>query len=155
MTPSTCGSCPGTIVRVTDDFAPDLIRVTDLDRKVVEQRLRVAHADGSLTLDELDERLANLWLTKTRRDLAGLTKDLPAPLPPPPPPAPPKPNHARTAMRVLTAIWLSVSVINLVIWLMVSLINFDPAYPWFLWPMLPPGAVLGVLWWLGVGRTRS
>jgi hypothetical protein len=143
------------MVRVTDDFAPDQIRVTDLDRKATEARLRLAHADGSLTLNELDERLANLWLTKTRRDLAELTRDLPAPQPPPPPPMPPKPDHARTTMRVLTAIWLSVSVVNLVIWFMVSLINFDVIYPWFLWPMLPPGAVLGVLWWLGVGRTRS
>ncbi|MCE7005755.1 DUF1707 domain-containing protein [Kibdelosporangium philippinense] len=137
---------------MTDDFAPDLVRVTDLDRKAVEARLRMAHTDGSLTLTELDERLANLWLTKTRRDLATLIRDLPAPAPPPPPP---KPDNARKAMRVLTAIWLSVSAINLVIWLMVSLISLDPAYPWFLWPMLPPGAVLGVLWWLGVGRTRS
>src|SRR5262245_18769804 len=143
------------MVRVTDDFSHDQIRVTDQDRKGVEARLRLAHADGSITLNELDERLANLWLTKTRRDLAGLTRDLPAPLPPPPPAPPPKPNNARTAMRVLTAIWLSISLVNLVIWFMVSLINFDLFYPWFLWPMLPPGAVLGVLWWLGVGRTRS
>jgi hypothetical protein len=140
------------MVGVTDDFAPDHIRVTDLDRKATEARLRMAHTDGSLTLDELDERLANLWRTKTRRDLAALTADLPAPLPPPPPP---KPDNARTAMKVLTAIWLSVSAVNLVIWVLVSVIGFDLAYPWFLWPFLPPGVVLGVLWWLGVGRTRS
>ncbi|CAM4128596.1 DUF1707 domain-containing protein [Kibdelosporangium persicum] len=140
---------------MTDDFAPDLIRVTDLDRKATEARLRVAHANGSLTLDELDERLANLWLTRTRRDLADLVRDLPAPPAPPPPPAPPKPDKARTAMKVLTAIWLSVSAVNLVIWVMVSLLSLDVAYPWFIWPLLPPGAVLGVLWWSGVGRTRS
>jgi DUF1707 SHOCT-like domain len=140
--------------RVTDDFVPDLIRVTDLDRKATEARLRVAHADGSLTLDELDQRLANLWLTKTRRDLAGLTVDLPAPQPPPPLPVPPRPSDARVAMKVLTTIWLAVSAINLVIWVMVSVIDFELAYPWFLWPLLPPGAVLAVLWWTGVGRSR-
>ncbi|MBP2322487.1 hypothetical protein JOF56_002872 [Kibdelosporangium banguiense] len=137
---------------MTDDFAPDLIRVTDIDRKAMEARLRVAHTNGSLTLDELDERLAVLWQTKTRGDLAALVRDLPPPAPPPPLA---KPNHARTTMKVLTAIWLSVSAVNLIIWLMVSMISFDVAYPWFLWPMLPPGAVLGVLWWLGVGRSRS
>lgn len=142
------------MVRVTDDFSADLIRVTDLDRKATEARLRLAHAEGSLTLDELDERLANLWLTKNRRDLATLVRDLPAPQPPPPPPAPPGPNHARTAMKVLTAIWLSVSAVNLVVWVMVCLINFEFLYPWFLWPFLPPGVVLAVLWWLGVGRSR-
>jgi hypothetical protein len=141
------------MVSVTDDFAPDLIRVTDLDRKATEARLRVAHTNGSLTLDELDERLGVLWLTKTRADLVALVRDLPMPPPPAPPPAPPKPNPARTTMKVLTAIWLSLSSVNLIIWLMVSLISFDIAYPWFLWPFLPPGAVLAVLWWLGVGRT--
>jgi hypothetical protein len=141
------------MVGVTDDFAPDLIRVSDLDRKVTEARLRVAHSDGSLTLDELDERLGELWRTKTKRDLVALVRDLPMPPRPAPPPAPPKPNHARTVMKVLTTIWLSVSAVNLIIWLMVSLIGFEIAYPWFLWPFLPPGAVLAVLWGLGVGRT--
>ncbi|MBE1467198.1 DUF1707 SHOCT-like domain-containing protein [Kibdelosporangium phytohabitans] len=140
---------------MTDDFAPDLIRVTDLDRKATEARLRLAHTDGSLTLDELDERLANLWLTRTRRDLTDLVRDLPAPQPPPPPPAPPKPDGALMAMRVLTVIWLAVSAVNLVIWLIVSVTSFELAYPWFIWPLVPPGAVLGVLWWSGVGRTRS
>jgi hypothetical protein len=145
------------MVGVTDDFTPDLIRVTDLDRKATEARLQMAHASGSLTLGELDERLGELWQARTRRDLAVLVRDLPALAPPPPLfpplPVPPKPNHSRTAMKVLTAIWLSVSAVNLIIWLMVSLISFDVAYPWFLWPLLPPGAVLAVLWGLGVGRT--
>ena len=57
-------------------------------------------------------------------------------------------------MKVLTTIWLAVSAINLVIWVLVSVIDFDLVYPWFLWPFLPPGAVLAVLWWLGVGRSR-
>nr|WP_198151393.1 DUF1707 domain-containing protein [Kibdelosporangium sp. MJ126-NF4] len=140
---------------MTDDFAPDLIRVTDYDRKGTEARLRLAHTDGSLTLDELDQRLANLWLTRTRRDLADLVRDLPAPLPPAPPAPPPKRDPARVTMAVLTAIWLSISAINLVIWLVVSVTTFELVYPWFIWPLLPPGAVLGVLWWLGVGRTRS
>lgn len=142
------------MVGVTDDFASDLMRVTDLDRKAVEARLRTAHVDGSITLAELDDRLVQLWQTKTRRDLALLTIDLPAPAPPEPPAPPVKPSGAETGMKVLTAIWLSVSAVNLVIWVLVSVLSFDIAYPWFLWPLIPPGAVLGVLWAMGVGRSR-
>jgi hypothetical protein len=128
---------------VTEGIPPDLMRVTDIDRRATDARLRVAHAEGSLTLDELDERLGVLWQARTKRDLAVLTLDLPMPLPPPPPP---KPSTAHTAMKVLTTIWLSVSAANLIIWFMVSVMSGDMAYPWFLWPLLPPGAVLGVLW---------
>jgi hypothetical protein len=119
------------------------MRVSDLDRKAVETRLRLAHADGSLTLDEFDQRLLALWESKTRADLALLTVDLPVPLPPPPPA---KPAPGRQAMKVLTAIWLSVSAVNLTIWLIVCVTTATLVYPWFVWPLLAPGAVLGVLW---------
>jgi Domain of unknown function (DUF1707) len=121
------------------------MRVTDIDRKATEARLRLAHVEGSITLNELDERLGALWQAMTRRDLAILTMDLPAPLPAPAP-VPAQVNKAHTAMKVLTAIWLCASAVNFIIWMMVSLISGDFAYPWFLWPLLPPGAVLAVLW---------
>jgi hypothetical protein len=121
------------------------MRVSDIDRKAVETRLRHAHVDGSLTLDELDERLGVLWQTKTRSDLAVLTMDLPLPKPPPPPPPPPRPSGGRQAMKVLTAIWLSAVAVNATIWLILCVTSLSLVYPWFIWVMLPPGAVLGVL----------
>jgi hypothetical protein len=121
------------------------MRVSDIDRKAVETRLRNAHVDGSLTLDELDERLVVLWQTRTRADLAVLTMDLPLPKPLPPLPPPPRPSGGRQALKVLTAIWLSVVAVNLTIWLILCVTTFSVVYPWFIWVMLPPGAVLGVL----------
>jgi hypothetical protein len=103
----------------------------------------MAHTDGSLTLDEFDQRLLALWQTRTRADLALLTMDLPAPLPPAPPV---KTSAGRQAMKVLTAIWLSVSAVNTTIWLIVCVTSATLVYPWFIWVLLPPGVVLGVLW---------
>jgi hypothetical protein len=121
---------------------PERMRVNDIDRQATEARLRLAHAEGSLTLTELDERLLVLWETKTRADLAILTMDLPAPAPP----SPPLPRPRPSALKVLTAIWLSASVVNATIWLIICVTTVSLVYPWFIWVLLPPGAVLGTLW---------
>ncbi|TCO65363.1 DUF1707 SHOCT-like domain-containing protein [Actinocrispum wychmicini] len=121
---------------------PDRMRVSDIDRQATEARLRVAHAEGSLTLTELDDRLVGLWQAKTRGDLALLTMDLPAPAPPTPPPPKPRPS----ALKVLAAIWLSVSVLNATIWLIISVTTVSLVYPWFIWVLMPPGVVLGSVW---------
>jgi transposase len=138
------------MVVMSDGFAPGMVRVTDMDRKAVEARLRQAHVDGSLTLDELDERLVGLWQTTTRADLAVLTRDLPLPSPPPPPP--PAPKAKGRALRVLTAIWLSLVMVNATIWLIVCLGSWTVVYPWFIWVLFPPGAVYASLWL--VARSR-
>jgi hypothetical protein len=134
------------------------MRVSDVERKVVEQRLNRAHADGQLDLDELDTRLAALWQSKTRGDLALLIIDLPAvptqpPMPVPPPmpyqpPPPPRPRRGggRIAMRVLTTIWAAISALNFAIWLIVSISDLHIHYPWFIWVVGPWGAVLGTIW---------
>ncbi|MEU7816186.1 DUF1707 domain-containing protein [Pseudonocardia sp. NPDC049154] len=53
------------------------IRVGDVERGEVEIRLRSAHVEGRLTLDELSDRLEECWAARTREDLARLTEDLP------------------------------------------------------------------------------
>jgi len=138
------------MVAMSEGISPELVRVTDMDRSAVEARLRLALADGSLTLDELDQRLVGLWQTRTRADLVVLTRDLPVPAPPPPPPPAPKPRGQ--AMRVLTAIWLSLALVNATIWLIVCLGTLSFVYPWFIWVLLPPGAVFAVLWTMARNR---
>lgn len=137
---------------MTEALPPERVRITDEDRHLAEARLRKAHEHGSLDLAEFDERTARLWQqTKTRGDLDDLTADLPAQSEPAPPPAP---RGNPTAMRVLTAIWLSASAVNFVIWLLIA-VMVGPShipYPWWLWVSLPPGSVLGVLWAMGFGR---
>lgn len=134
---------------------PEQIRVFDADRKAVQERLHNAHAEGLITLAEFDTRLGAAWQAATRGELAKLTADLPAPTATPPKAAPPVRRRRRgpTALRVLNIIWLSVTVLNVVIWGLVCLTIGELIYPWWLWIAVPPGVVLGTLWiTLGPGR---
>ncbi len=54
------------------------LRASHADRDRVVELLRVAAGDGRLTADELDERLELALNTRTHRELAALTEDLPA-----------------------------------------------------------------------------
>jgi hypothetical protein len=143
---------------VTDALPPERVRITDAERGLAEERLRQAHANGSLDLAEFDQRTARLWQeAKTRADLAAITADLPAPVPADSPAPPPAPSGDVHAMRVLTAIWLSASALNLVVWLMVVVSTANTLtglHPWWVWVLVPPGSVLGVLWAMGIGRRR-
>jgi hypothetical protein len=141
--------------RVTESVPPDQVRVTDADRKVVEQRLREAHDNGSLDLNELDERLGQVWRSKTRADLATVTADLPVPEPEPREVSWTKRGGGYVAMRVLGIIWASATAFNLMIWLLIAVSTGNYSlYPWWIWVGIPPGAVLGVLWLSGVGRPK-
>ena len=152
--------------RVTSPLPPEQFRASDVERKVVEQRLQRAHADGQLNLDELDTRLVAVWQAKTRGDLALLTMDLPPvpqqqpvarPLPAPiAPPVPRGRGGGQTALRVLTTIWASISALNFAIWLIVSISDFHVEYPWFIWVVVPWGAVLATIWLAtNAGRERG
>jgi hypothetical protein len=54
------------------------VRTSDAERERIAQTLREAVGEGRLTLDEGDERLATLYTTKYRDELAPLIADLPA-----------------------------------------------------------------------------
>ncbi|MFI6391250.1 DUF1707 domain-containing protein [Nonomuraea sp. NPDC050540] len=62
--------------RASDLPQPHELRASDADRERVAQVLQDAHADGRITLDELEERLGVLYSARTLGDLAGLTVDL-------------------------------------------------------------------------------
>ncbi|MFL5894877.1 MAG: DUF1707 domain-containing protein [Thermoleophilaceae bacterium] len=53
------------------------IRVTDAERERVAERLRRAYADGALTHDELEARVAGAFAARMRGELSRLTRDLP------------------------------------------------------------------------------
>ncbi len=132
------------------------MRVSDVERSAVQERLRRAVGHGQLDLTEFDERARAVWAARTRGELERVTLDLPEP----PPPPPPTPRHrvfsdtgGGTAMRVLSTVWVSVVAVNVVLWLLVSLLSEDPVHPWFIW-LAPSGAVLAVLYATGIGRPR-
>ena len=62
---------------MTDERLP-VVRVSDLERERVASTLRTAHAEGRLTLDELDERLGEAYGARTRDELELATRELPA-----------------------------------------------------------------------------
>jgi hypothetical protein len=59
------------------DHRPEL-RISDTDRDRAAEVLREAHAEGRITVDELDERLTSVYSAKTFADLVPVTRDLPA-----------------------------------------------------------------------------
>jgi hypothetical protein len=140
---------------MTDPVLPHELRVSDVERAAVQERLRRAVGDGQLDLHEFDLRVQSIWAAKTRGELVRATADLPEPPPPPPAPAPRQvfsDTDGGTAMRVLTTIWACVVAVNLVIWATVSLATGQFLHPWWLYVAGPPGAVLGVLYAAGIGR---
>jgi hypothetical protein len=140
---------------MTDPVRPEDMRASDADRQVVQDRLRRAHDIGQLDLHEFDERVRTAWAARTRGELARVVADLPVP-PPEPKPVSRGVIFSRTAggvaMQVLTIIWASLSVVNLVIWGIVALTVGEFVQPWWLWVAGPPGAVLAVLYAAGIGR---
>jgi hypothetical protein len=59
------------------DHRPEL-RISDTDRDRAAEVIREAHAEGRITVDELDERLSSVYAAKTESDLVPVTRDLPA-----------------------------------------------------------------------------
>ena len=136
---------------------PDELRISDVERTAVQERLRRAVGAGQLELHEFDTRVQSVWAARTRGELRRITRDLPEP-PPPPPPAPRhrvfSDSAGGTTLRVLTIILASAVAINVVVWVLVSLTEGEFVYPWPLWVAGPPGAVLATLYAAGIGRPQ-
>ena len=66
----------------------DRIRISDADRERVAARLREHFAEGRLSPDELDERIAAALNAKTVGDVRRVMADLPDPVPAPWAPGP-------------------------------------------------------------------
>ena len=131
-------------------MTPDM-RAGDEDRDQTISRLREAFAEGRLTNEEFDQRMAQANGAKTYGELAELVKDLPdeaprAAVPAPVPPAPatdvasPDDNHN---VRNGWMAWLGVSVMVNVIYFPTWITSGgSPGYYWPIWVMGPWGAAM-------------
>jgi hypothetical protein len=63
---------------VTDDPLPEL-RASDADRERHAEILRTATGEGRLTMEELDERLDQVYASRTHRELERLVADVVVP----------------------------------------------------------------------------
>jgi len=61
----------------TREDARSEIRASDSEREYVARIMQAAAAQGLLSLDEADERMAAVYSARTRADLVPLTADLP------------------------------------------------------------------------------
>lgn len=61
------------------------MRASDNDRRLAADRLRIAAAEGRITVFEYDNRLGRLYRATTHGEIADLLADLPGPAPVPPP----------------------------------------------------------------------
>ncbi len=134
------------------------MRVSDGERQAAVDRLRLAHDEGRLDLDEYDRRLAAAYASKTYGDLDRLFLDLPAAgtVPVVHRPATPAPRAAAAvavadgafarmplALKILWTVYGSVVAINLMVWVLVS-VSTGLNYFWPMW-LLIPGAALGTV----------
>ncbi|MEW9546747.1 DUF1707 domain-containing protein [Nonomuraea sp. NPDC050783] len=121
------------------------MRASDADRDRVAAVLREHTAQGRITMDEFNDRLEQLYKSRTYGDLAKLTADLPeVDLRHRPAKAsqPVQKRDMHTGMKAAWGAWAMASGINWVIWLIVSLTSGEVVYPWPLWVMGPWGVIL-------------
>ncbi|GAA3444029.1 DUF1707 SHOCT-like domain-containing protein [Planomonospora venezuelensis] len=124
------------------------MRASDDDRDRVASALREHYAQGRLTVEEFDERLEQLYASKTYGELAVLTSDLPGvDLRKLPEPAARTPKRREgedlSPLAAMWAPWAIAGGVNWVIWFIIGAANdLDFPYPWPLWVMGPWGALL-------------
>jgi hypothetical protein len=138
------------------------LRASDAERDAVATRLREAHAEGRLSVEEFSERLDAALAARTRGDLEALTRDLPAPAGP----ARRRPrtgdeaaparrgSGGPTGLQAAWGVWAFAVLVNLVVWGAVSIAEGRPVYFWPGWVAGPWGAVLLVRTLAG-GRARG
>ncbi|XVQ87172.1 DUF1707 SHOCT-like domain-containing protein [Microbispora siamensis] len=129
--------------------APEM-RASDGDRDRVAAALREHVAEGRLTIDEFNERLEQVYQSRTYGELATLTSDLPDidlhRLPAAtesvrrPHPAR-RDDKARNLKGAWTA-WAGVSAISWLFWLLAFVGSGHFVPPWPLWVMGPWGLIL-------------
>lgn len=88
------------------------MRASRADREQVIDTLKVAFAQGRLTKDELDERVARALVPLTHAELATLTDDLPAGLTPVAPPPQGSLTKAGAYVTLVAGLFLVAAISN-------------------------------------------
>jgi hypothetical protein len=104
------------------------VRASDAEREEVASIVQAAGADGRLTLGETEDRLAGIYRTTFRHELAEFTADLPRPAA--------IPTRAvrqlpRRPLGVHAAIVLVLATVLIARWLSSGVPYFWPAFPLF------------------------
>lgn len=139
------GSGPGAVWSTAGvgPSAPAMLRIGDAERSRTSALLGRAFTSGHLDALEYEQRLEVLSATRTHRDLAELTGDLPLEtlLRSDPERLARRRRAARLALAVHTGAATLAVVLCWLIWLALAP-TVQAWYPWPVWPLL--GAALGV-----------
>ena len=109
------------------------IRASDADRHSVIEVLRRHTSEGRLTLEELDQRVGEVYAAKTIGQLQHATRDLPAVAPPPgTASARPPAGRRRGLLDPALAGFVTTSLLLVFIWAMTG-----AGYFWPIWAIVP------------------
>jgi len=125
---------------MTTDLQPGDLRASDEERERVASTLREHAGHGRLEVAELEERLERAYSARTRSELVGLTRDLPALLSSPQAPA--ARSGQRRELRDHVIAFVLVNILLIGIW---AASGAD--YFWPIWPLLG--------WGIGVASHAS
>jgi hypothetical protein len=117
------------------------LKAADVDREHVAERLRQATAEGRLTAEELEDRLATGFRARTYGELDALVADLPGP-------TPARTRRGQLAPRISTRNPLAVAIAVPVALAVVAVVVFvlsGVLVGWLLW--------MAAGWWF-VGHKR-
>ena len=117
------------------------MRASDADREAVAARLREGHAEGRLTMEELQARLDDTFAARTLAELAPITSDLPEPAGGDGA-AGALPARAGPSLRAIWGPWLAAVLVSTAVWLAVLVTSGERQGFWPIWVALPWGAVL-------------
>jgi hypothetical protein len=143
------------------------MRASDGDRDKVASVLREHYAQGRLTGEEFDERLDQLYTSKTHGELARLTSDLPdvdlqglsnaLSRPSERGGRPDRRQASHRGLKARWATWAAASGINWTVWFIIGVSGgLDFPYPWPLWVMGPWGVMLLLTtFMMGLGKDRN
>jgi len=126
------------------------MRASDDDRENVAGRLRDAHAEGRLTMEEFEERLDTTYAAKTLGELTVVTRDLPEQvgrthLPSRQESTTPSSDverHRQHWSRAAWGAWATAVLVNVAIWGAIAVSSDHVPYFWPIWVGGPWGAVL-------------
>jgi hypothetical protein len=126
-------------------FWPDLRAASSSDREIATERIQRAHADGLITEEELRERQDQVPPAQTRAELRPAIKDLPGTTSP----------GLLATRQAVTAVWLGVNFIQIVVWVLICVIGLHFANPWWLWSLVGGLIIVGPLWWFADAEFRT
>jgi hypothetical protein len=123
---------------------PDARRASDEDRATAVAAVATAVTAGQLPESEAGYRRASIAAARSRSDLRHAVRGLAGGVPP---------QGLTTALGVAFAIWLVMTVAQVVVWLVIGMATGLDG-PWWLYSTLPGAVVVGVLWLVNESHHR-